>query len=98
MACYRSNGSRLAYKIMERILKVEFVTLPNLIATRKIIPEMLLHMCTPDTVSEELARILRDGEGRQAQIDGYADMRQRLGTESAPENAAKIIVGDLTSH
>ncbi len=98
VACYRSNGSRLAYKIMERILKVEFVTLPNLIATRKIIPEMLLHMCTPDTVSEELARILRDGEGRQAQIDGYADMRQRLGTESAPENAAKIIVGDLTSH
>ena len=41
VVCYRANGKKLSYKIMEKILKVPFVSLPNLIADSRIIPEML---------------------------------------------------------
>lgn len=94
VVCYRSNGSKLAYKIMEKILKVKYVSLPNLIADSAIIPEMLLHNCTPDTLMEKLGEILPDGEGRSAQLEGYAYMRRILGESSAPDKAAEIICKD----
>ncbi len=95
VVCYRANGSKLSYKLMSAILKVKFVALPNLIADREIIPEMLLHFCTPQEVGNRLASILPEGAGRKAQLDGYADMRARLGTSQAPDKAAELITGDL---
>ncbi len=96
VACYRSNGSRLAYKIMSKILKVHFVTLPNLIADREVIPEQLLHECPPDLVAEHLAPLLRDTPERTAMTEGYAEIRDLLTAPgSAPDNTAREIIADL---
>lgn len=93
VACYRSNGSRLAYEVMKRVLKVPFVTLPNLIADSPVIPELLLHNCTPDLVADALTPLLRDTPERRAQTDGYARVRQILAAPgSAPVNTARDIV------
>jgi lipid-A-disaccharide synthase len=81
---------------MEKFLKVPFVSLPNLIANRQVIPEMLLHNCTPDLVAEELAKILPDRVGRQNQLDGYQEMKDRLGDNDTSGNAADLIISDLT--
>lgn len=88
---YRANGSKLAYDIMKRVLSVNFVSLPNLIVGSEIIPEMLLHECTPDLVADRLAPLLRDTSGRAAQLNGYARMRTVLGTADAAEEAARQI-------
>ena len=95
VVCYRSNGSRLAYNIMRRILKIPFVSLPNLIAGREIIPEKLLHDCNPESVGKRLDEILPGREGRRKQTDGYAEMRQRLGDTPASHSAAQIITETL---
>lgn len=92
VACYRSNGSKLTYKIMDRILNVDDVTLPNLIAGPGIIPEMLLHNCTPDLVEAEVRRILPGTDGRRAQIEGYKRMRAILTDHNAAETAAVRIL------
>lgn len=93
VACYRSNGSRLAYEVMKRVLKVPFVTLPNLIAGKLVIPEMLLHECTPEAVADKLTPLLRDTPERLAMLEGYALVRERLATPQAPNvSAAQAIV------
>lgn len=93
VVCYRANGSRLTYNLFKRLLKVKFVSLPNLIADREIIPEMLLHQCTPEAVDARLTPLLSDTPERQEQLDGYAEMRTRLNPElNAPERAARIIL------
>ncbi len=98
VVCYRANGSKLSYQIMDRILDVDFVSLPNLIAGREVIPEMLLHNCTPELVAERLAPLLRpDSAQRIAQLDGYAAVRTALGTADAAANTAKVIVKDLSA-
>lgn len=92
VAFYRSNGSKTAYKIMEKVLKVKFVTLPNLIADREIIPELLLHNCTAERASEELSKLLRlDSPAREAQLEGFKEVRRILGPKNAPETAASEI-------
>ncbi len=87
---YRANGSRLSYNIMKRLLKVEHVSLPNLIAGATIIPEMLLHYCTSDLVADELAPLLRRGERRDAMLAAYDVMLGSLGTADAAAGAAAL--------
>lgn len=95
VVCYRANGVKLSYNIMKHLLKVKYVSLPNLIVDRDIIPEMLVHLCTVDSVDAELNKILPGRAGRERQLDGYSYMRQRLGITAAAANAARIIVGEL---
>lgn len=92
---YRSVGWKLSYTVMKHILKVRFVSLPNLIADEEIIPEMLLHMCTPEGVASKLAPLLEPSPEREAMLEGYRRMRAILGDKNAPEEAAKIIVSEM---
>jgi lipid-A-disaccharide synthase len=95
VACYRANGSKLSYNIMKRLLSVQYVTLPNLIANREIIGEMLLHLCTPTAIADMLAPLLRNGEPRDKMIGDYASMRKILSTSDAATKAAQSIVATL---
>lgn len=91
VVCYRSNGSRLTYKIMRKLVKVNYVSLPNLIVGNRIVPELLLHECTPEAISRELSAILLPSPAREWQIQGYRLMRKKLGNSVAPEYAAELI-------
>lgn len=91
VVCYRANGVKLSYKIMEKLLKIPYVSLPNLIAGKRIVPEMLVHMCTPDLVARELGDILPGRPGHDNQLEGYREMRAALGNNDAPATAAEII-------
>lgn len=91
VVCYRSNGNKLSYQIMEKILKVPFVSLPNLIANRRIVPEMLMHRCTPVLVGKEFSNILPGRPGYDNQREGYRLMREILGDSEAATTTASAI-------
>ncbi|MDE6043572.1 MAG: lipid-A-disaccharide synthase [Muribaculaceae bacterium] len=96
VVCYRSNGSKITHDIMKRVLSIGHVSLPNIISGREIVPEMLLHRCTPELVAEQLTPLLRTGsDERGAQLQGYREMRDILGSQDAAATAARIIVDDL---
>lgn len=95
VVCYRANGSKLSYNIMKRLIKVPFVSLPNLIAGSEVIPEMLVHLCTVSSVNDKLSDILPGAPGRDRQLKGYRLMRSRLGKDTAARTAARIIVKEL---
>lgn len=95
VALYRHSGSKFVYNVMRRILKGKYVTLPNLIADDEVIPELLLHLCTPASVSDALGAILPDGPARQAQLDGYARIRAILGESDAAKACAAAITEDI---
>ena len=97
VVCYRANGVKLSYQIMEKILKVPFVSLPNLIADRQIVPEMLVHQCTPKRVASKLHDILPGTPGRDNQLEGYRLMRDTLGTSQAATRTAQLLIADLSN-
>lgn len=98
VACYRANGKKLSYDIMRHFIKLDYVTLPNLIAGERVIPEMLVHQCTVENVAAELGKILPGKEGREEQLRGYETVRRKLGTQPAAENAARILCASLGGH
>lgn len=97
VALYRGGGSKLTYSIMEKVLDIKYVTLPNLIADSPVIPELLEHLCTTEAAAEALAPLLREGSAeRTAQLEGYARIRSILGTADAAAATAADIVADLS--
>ena len=92
VACYRFNGSKWSYNFYRRLLTGKYVTLPNLITDEPIIPELLMHLCTVDSIDEHLTKLLGDTPARTAMLDGYHCLAARLGTDVCTATAAQLIV------
>ncbi|MBR5169504.1 MAG: lipid-A-disaccharide synthase [Muribaculaceae bacterium] len=95
VACYRFNGSKWSYKFYRRLLKGNYVTLPNLITDEPVIPELLMHLCTVDSIDQHLAALLDDSPERAAMLDGYRRLEERLGTDVCTATAARLIKESL---
>ena len=60
-----------------------------------IIPEMLVHNCTPEAVDAQLTPLLTDTPARKAQLEGYEQVRARLFT---PTSAARTVAENIYGH
>ena len=69
--------------------------LVNLIAGREVVREMIQSQANPDSISEELNRILTDTNYRAKILEGYDQIIKTLDTGSASENAASLMSGYL---
>lgn len=95
VACYRFNGSKWSYNFYRKLLTGKYVTLPNLITDEPVIPELLMHLCTVDSIDGHLSRLLGDTPERTTMLDGYRRLADRLGTNVCTATAACMIVDSL---
>lgn len=95
VACYRMNGSEQLYKFYSRLIKGKYVTLPNLITNELIIPELLLHMCTVESVDSWLNKLLDDSDERHNMLEGYQRMAAILTNKDCATTTAQHIIEEL---
>jgi lipid-A-disaccharide synthase len=74
------------------LVRTPFFSMVNLIAERRVVPELIQNDFTPDRVSGEVLRLLREPAARDALRAGLAEVRQRLGPPGAIERAAEAII------
>lgn len=95
VVCYKTPLPRLISFLKRHILKVEYVSLVNLIAGREVVRELVASSFSVDNIRKELGRILR-GDSAVAQMKAdYRYVRSCLGDNNAPDTAARIMVGLL---
>ena len=97
VVCYATPLPRLISVLRCILLKVKYVSLVNLIADREVVKELVAADYSEENVRREIDAIIADGPQRNAMKEGYAEVWQRLGKESAPDNAARQIVKLLAS-
>lgn len=95
IVCYRTGGGKLFYKIMEKMLKVPYVSLVNLIANKPVVTELLGYKANEENLKSELDKLTNDPDYKAAILSGYTEMREKLGSPGAPYHAAQLIVSDL---
>ena len=88
VVCYYMRGGRLVNWLRPLFLKVPYISLPNLICGREIVPELIAADMMPRIVEQHLADILPGGAARDRQEQDYAELRQRLGNPGAAERCA----------
>lgn len=92
VVCYETPLPKLFGYLRRNILKVKYISLVNLIADSEVVKELVADTFSIDNIRNELATILPGGEKRETMMQGYAELRRRLGKEKAPDNAARIMV------
>ncbi|MCR9148711.1 MAG: lipid-A-disaccharide synthase [Rhodobacteraceae bacterium] len=70
--------------LIGRMLKVDTVTLVNLVSETRAVPEFLGRACRPGPMAAALMRLLDDPEAREAQLDAMAVTMERLGMGGEP--------------
>ena len=80
----------LSYLIGKRMMKVDHMSLVNLILDRRAVPELLQQEYSADRLGAELRKLLQPETQARLQSD-YEELRQKLGDAGAAQRAAAVV-------
>jgi lipid-A-disaccharide synthase len=86
--------SPLTYWIARTFFKfsIPFMSPPNLVVMRSIVPELLQEQATPENIVQESLELLLNPERRKQTLADYQEMRRLLGEVGVCDRAAKEIL------
>jgi lipid-A-disaccharide synthase len=76
--------------LISRMVKSEFAALPNILAGRRLVPELLQQDATVDNIAQALTPLLDAGSARQQQTRAFDAIQQQLRRDSAWQTAQAI--------
>jgi lipid-A-disaccharide synthase len=76
--------------ILRRLVHTPFFSMVNLVAGRRIVPELIQDGFTPSAVAAEVRRLLDSPAARAEMKEGLGEVRARLGSGGAIERAADV--------
>ena len=90
--------SPLTYFFGKRLVNLPHYGMPNLIAGREVVPELVQEKFTAHNVAAQLCELLDDGPRRDKMLSGLAEVRAKLQAEGArpADRAAKAVLGVLS--
>ncbi len=86
--------SALTYAIAKRVVEVPHVAMANLIAGKRVVPELIQSDFTAEKIVQQIAPLLPDGPPRQSMMDELQRVRELLGRQS--EGGAIDRVAEIT--
>lgn len=85
--------SPITYAIAKRVVTVKDVAMANLIAGRRIVPELIQDDFTAENIVQHLAPLLPDGPARQSMLEELRQVRARLQPHAARSGLAGGAIG-----
>jgi lipid-A-disaccharide synthase len=86
-----------SHLIGRMLVRLPHVAMPNLIADRRVVPELIQGECNPARIAEELRHYLERPEEAQRVRAELAEIRDRLGGPGIYRRAAEQVLGELGS-
>ena len=86
--------SRVTEWLAKNILKfsVTFISPPNLVANKQIVPELLQEQATPENITQAALELLLNSQRRQQTLADYQQLRSCLGEVGVSDRAAQEIL------
>ena len=98
VVCYETPLPKLIRFAFNHVLKVDYISLVNLVANKEVVPEMFADKFTIDGIANELYKIMPGQPARERMLAGYQEVLRELGSKVAPDEAASIMVDLLRKH
>ncbi|WP_213520654.1 lipid-A-disaccharide synthase [Nonlabens sp.] len=92
VVCYK--GSSISYHIAKRIVKLDYISLVNLIMDQPVVTELIQSAFNKKTLRKELDLILHPTQRNRIFAD-YYELETKLGGTGASENTASLIFTDI---
>lgn len=78
----------MTYRILRRLVKSPYVALPNLLAQRLLVPELLQDAATPEALAQTLSPLLDDGD---VQTEGFDSIHRTLRCDASSQAADAVL-------
>ena len=95
VVCYETPLPRLVRFAFKHVMSCKYISLVNLIADKEVVQEMFADRFKVDAIADQLYQILPGKEGRERMLAEYREVRERLGNQVAPDEAAAIMYDRL---
>lgn len=89
------SGSDFNFNIAKQIVRVDSISLGNLILGRKAFRELLQYHFTAENLKDEICRILEDRDYREGMKADYCKIREALGSSGASAAVAAAMIEEL---
>jgi len=86
------KGNNISINIARMVVKIEFISLVNLIMDKLVVKELIQQGCSSQKIGDELDLIINNKEYRQQMLDNYNELDERMGKPGASEKTADLIV------
>ncbi|MEM7039118.1 MAG: hypothetical protein AAF570_19230 [Bacteroidota bacterium] len=90
VVCYAGPG--ISVMLARWLIKVEFISLVNLVMGRKVVEELIQQELNTENLVGELKALMGNPERIARMKADYAELREKLGNAGASENAAEAMV------
>ena len=84
--------SPVTYRLGKPFVRVDTYAMANLVAGRRVVPELIQEAFTPARVAAEVSALLTRPELHAATVEGLRDVRRRLGASGASGRAADEVL------
>lgn len=83
--------AKFSYWLMKRMAYLPYVGLPNVLAGRFVVPEILQDEATPENLAEALIKLYEDKENAEAVEQAFTDIHLQLRQNTADKAARAVI-------
>jgi lipid-A-disaccharide synthase len=90
--------SWLNYTIFKNFLKIPYISLPNIIAGEKIIPECIQDEMNPSRMADELTSLIASRETAEKMKSKFGELRATLGSKKPSLELTAILKGILSQN
>ncbi len=80
------------YAIMKRLIKIPDISLVNIVAGRRIVPEYVQHDATPEAMAADMLSLLNDEKRRNHMLLALKNVKDKMGDAGASDRVASLIV------
>lgn len=93
--CYYVKGGKWAYRLYRMVIKVDYISLVNLIAEKKVVRELVAHKLSVESARKQIDKLLFDQTYRTKMLSDYERVIRKLGEPGASKRTATMICDDL---
>jgi lipid-A-disaccharide synthase len=88
----------LTYAIVHRMLKISHIGLCNIVAEKRVAPELIQYDATPEKIVPAVNRLLEDKEYYDQVKQGLLKTEALLGARGGIDNIASLVIKMLNAH
>jgi lipid-A-disaccharide synthase len=83
--------SPISFAIAKHVVDIPYIGLPNIVAGRQILPELLQDVCTPEVVAKAALELLQPERFKQMEED-LSEVKRKLGAPGAVKRVAELVL------
>ncbi len=89
------KGNSISYEIAKRIIKLDYISLVNLIMDAPVVTELIQNDCTVEKVTKEFDKVINNFH-RVQMLENYSELEKKLGGGGASDRVINIIKENLS--